>query len=267
MSLIDERFAAEQRRHWNKYAREPRSQHREEPLDPRAKMRPEGKPYAETASGIFADVVALLPLDDGEEIKKFKSRLRKFTKTHGPLAVATTRDDEGKPLVWYAVDSNDPIATDLLLDQGAASSAFAKVNGDRSPFEHAYAKRYERVVHVLKGWSHRELSDVVDVDDLRTRKAQHHNHRKRGDFCDCPRTCSLSSWGASALCCDAFPCPSIFLPRRGALTSNGTSPNGWHRRHPADHHEDDIIQPELDDDEEDQDEEEEDDDDDDELQV
>jgi len=117
-------------------------------------------------AGAFGEMVSLLPLEDGEEIDKFETLLRRFTKARGPLALATARDDHDRPLIWYAVDANDPIACELLLSHGAASSAFHKVRGSpgaapKTPFEHAYARRYERVARVLNGWAHRELADLM----------------------------------------------------------------------------------------------------------
>ena len=172
--MIEERFAAEdKRRSWEKSRR---------PLDPRAKMRPEGKPYA-SQGGVFGDVIALLPLEDGDEIRDFEQKLRLFTKKKGPLAVSTVRDEAERPLIWYAVDANDPIACEVLLTQGAASSAFTKGKHKKSAYEHAYAKRYERVVRVLNGWAHRELADVLD--DFQVVAPQ--KDRRHLCACDCPR--------------------------------------------------------------------------------
>uniref|UniRef100_A0A7S3NIC0 Uncharacterized protein n=1 Tax=Aureoumbra lagunensis TaxID=44058 RepID=A0A7S3NIC0_9STRA len=255
MNEIDERFAAEQRRHWqNKDASAGASGTNKKgsnlggrfgrsslgnsvAMDPRAKLRPEGKPYAKMG-GIFDELVSLLPLENGEEIEKFETRLSKFTRYHGPLALASTRDQEARPLIWYAVDTNDPIAAELLLSHGAASSAFSRIkNGGKTAFELAYSKRYERVVRVLNNWAHRELADVMDnvdhssaVDSSRNNKFNHtrrnsvatgsngtNNFNLYNEFCrpgfittcECP----LCSPSADGIC---NPC--ICLLRRTAPT-------------------------------------------------
>jgi len=69
-------------------------------------------------------MVSLLPLADGDEIARFDQRLRAFTRQMGPLSLSKAVDDAAKPVIWYAVDCNDPIALELLLDQGVALSAF-----------------------------------------------------------------------------------------------------------------------------------------------
>ena len=241
-----ERFAAEQRRHWEP-PQSSRKHSLSQPMDPRSKMRPEGKPYLKN-DGVFRDIVGLLPLEDGDEIETFRSRLRRFTKSHGPLAISQTRDNDGRPLIWFAVDANDPIACELLLGQGAASSAFAKIHGGKSPFEHAYAKRYERVVRALNGWAHSELADV------RTGDVYHHQDDDDAFdpikllACECApcttRSCpslsssSSSGWSISAFCdslCSPY-CPIVLKSHElmnGPSSSSSTSSTSEHYRNLA----------------------------------
>ena len=74
----------------------------------------------------------LLPLADDGEKRKFRKKIRRFMRILGPLALGKVLDAEGRPAVWYAVDCNDAAAVELLLDQGAALSAFAPVAGGES---------------------------------------------------------------------------------------------------------------------------------------
>lgn len=189
MSGVDKRFDAENRRLWDTtdltYTHD---RGVKTVFHSRAQRRPEGKPYAGSES-LFGNIIALLPLEDGDEIDKFAQRVRKFTKDKGPLAVGASRDEVGRPLVWYAVDANDPIATEILLTHGAATSAFTRIRETQSPFEHAYTKHYDRVVEVLNAWAHGELADVAETQESLVLAAKLKSDLDRND---CP---------------DCFPCP------------------------------------------------------------
>lgn len=186
MSGVDERFDAEKRRLWDNQQLTYRYERGSKTIfDPRAQERPQGKPYANNR-GVFRDIIALLPLEDGDEIDKFASKVRRFTKDNGPLSIGSARDAEDRPLIWYAVDTNDPIACEILLNQGAATSAFMKIRETKSPFEHAYSKRYDRVVEVLNGWAVGELTDIAETQESLALAATLKSEYDQNDCSDCP---------------------------------------------------------------------------------
>lgn len=196
---VDERFNAENSRLWDSGDVSYRSSERGTKMnfDSRAQQRPKGKPFAgRKTSALFGNLVSLLPLEDGDEIDKFASRLRRFTIQHGPLSVGSSRDENDKAIVWYAARANDPIACEILMNQGAATSAFVKAkDDDESPFEHACAMRYDRVVEVMNGWAQSELSDVSDTPESHALAAK---IQADLDKSDCPTP----------------PCPSSCQPVR-----------------------------------------------------
>ena len=107
--------------------------------------QPRPKPYAD-AKGVFAKLIKLLPLATDEEAATFERRARRFTRRLGPLSLGRLVDDRKRPILWYACDSDDHAALEILLDQGCALSAFVPSDDGPSPYEHAH-----RLGHALCG--------------------------------------------------------------------------------------------------------------------
>ena len=97
-----------------------------------APAAPRPKPYAD-AKGVFAKLIKLLPLATDEEAATFERRARRFTRRLGPLSLGRLIDDRRRPILWYACDSGDHDALEILLDQGCALSAFVPIDEGPSP--------------------------------------------------------------------------------------------------------------------------------------
>ena len=119
-------------------------------------------------TGIFKGLISLLPLEDGQEIAKFTKRLDKFTEVMGPLAVGKAFDAEDRPLLWYAVDCDDPIACELLLQSGAGVSAHAANRNGECPYDLARKHKCERIIRMMKVEAHPEFRNVDDDDRAKT---------------------------------------------------------------------------------------------------
>ena len=137
--------------------------------------QPRPKPYAD-ATGVFAKLIKLLPLATDEEAATFERRARRFTRRLGPLSLGRLVDDRQRPILWYACDSDDHNALEILLDQGCALSAFVPIDEGPSPYEHAHRLGHARIAETLKGWAHRELADVMD-DGPAAQRARHEEAR------------------------------------------------------------------------------------------
>ena len=68
-----------------------------------APAAPRPKPYAD-ATGVFAKLIKLLPLETDEEAATFERRARRFTRRLGPLSLGRLVDDRRRPILWYACD-------------------------------------------------------------------------------------------------------------------------------------------------------------------
>ena len=137
--------------------------------------QPRPKPYAD-ATGVFAKLIKLLPLATDDEAATFERRARRFTRRLGPLSLGRLVDDRRRPILWYACDSDDHAALEILLDQGCALSAFVPIDDGPSPYEHAHRLGHARIAETLKGWAHRELADVMD-DGPAAQRARHEEAR------------------------------------------------------------------------------------------
>ena len=137
--------------------------------------QPRPKPYAD-AKGVFAKLIKLLPLATDEEAATFERRARRFTRRLGPLSLGRLVDDRRRPILWYACDSDDHAALEILLDQGCALSAFVPIDEGPSPYEHAHRLGHARIAETLKGFAHRELADVMD-DGPAAQRARHEEAR------------------------------------------------------------------------------------------
>ena len=115
------------------------------PSPPSDAEQPRPKPYAD-AKGVFAKLIKLLPLATDEEAATFERRARRFTRRLGPLSLGRLVDDRRRPILWYACDSGDQTALEIMLDQGCALSAFVPIDEGPSPYEHAH-----RLGHALCG--------------------------------------------------------------------------------------------------------------------
>ena len=111
---------------------------------------------------MFAKLIKLLPLATDEEVATFERRARRFTRRLGPLSLGRLVDDRRRPILWYACDSDDHTALEILLDQGCALSAFVPIADGPSPYEHAH-----RLGHALCGNQPRSSRRVDGVGDVR----------------------------------------------------------------------------------------------------
>ena len=71
---------------------------------------------------LLEDLVALLPLSSGEDIRRFEAKLDRLTSRRG---AAMARDAEDRGLLWHAVSRGDAIATPRAAasrELGAAAS-------------------------------------------------------------------------------------------------------------------------------------------------
>ena len=147
----------------------------DEPTTQSPPAAPRPKPYAD-AKGVFAKLIKLLPLATDDEVATFERRARRFTRRLGPLSLGRLVDDRRRPILWYACDSGDQTALEILLDQGCALSAFVPICDGPSPYEHAHRLGHARIAETLKGWAHRELADVMD-DGPAAQRARHEEAR------------------------------------------------------------------------------------------
>jgi len=181
----------------------------------------------------FEALVALMPLNDGDEIRKFRSRVRKVAKRRGAAALRA-RDSEDRPLLWFAVQRNDPIACELLLAHGAGPSAFAAVKG-RTAYQLAYDLGHDRALRVLRSWRPRTNALSTDLVDLMADDAP---VTRSCDVCDddcrddCVRGCGFPQQTPSDAAAAADDDDdTLFCSRRAPARNKGTD-----RRKADDHH-------------------------------
>jgi len=150
------------------------------------------------ALAMFHSLVRLLPLRDGSDIKKFEMKLGKFQSKLNLLSIATVRDESDRPLIWYAAENDDPIAAELLLSLGAASTAFSPTASGRTPYQHAMDRGNLKVLTVFRAYAPRRSDGLSeDLDDLLATSPQ----ATRSNNC-CPDSFSAShcTFSCEAIC-------------------------------------------------------------------
>ena len=115
---------------------------------------------------LLEDLVALLPLSSGEDIRRFEAKLDRLTSRRG---AAMARDAEDRGLLWHAVSRGDAIATQCLMDRkGYTLEILAPTSRGcgASPYEVAVSSNNRRIISVLKENLAPELDAVSDLPPL-----------------------------------------------------------------------------------------------------
>lgn len=114
---------------------------------------------------ILERLVALMPLEDGRDIKRFT----KILDALDPRREAVGRDEDDRGVLWHAVNHGDHIACQILLERrGFSLEVLARTERGTgsSPYELALAGGKRHVLAILKKHVAPELEEVVDAPPM-----------------------------------------------------------------------------------------------------